>query len=130
MLKFNIRYFVLTILLFLTEVFIALYVHDNIVRPYIGDYLVVMFVYCFVKSFFDFPVVKTAIGVLIFSYFIETMQYLKMVNLLGLQDNRLARIVLGVSFEWIDMLAYTLGIITTIGIEFLLKSKRKQMVAK
>ncbi|MBL3658851.1 ribosomal maturation YjgA family protein [Fulvivirga sediminis] len=125
MLKFNIRYFTLTILLFLTEVYIALYVHDNIVRPYIGDYLVVMFVYCFVKSFFDFPVVKTAIGVLIFSYFIETMQYLKMVNLLGLQDNRLARIVLGVSFEWIDMLAYTLGIITTIGIEFLLNKKRK-----
>ena len=107
--KLNPNYLKLTILLFTTEVLIALYVHDNIIRPYIGDLLVVILIYCFVKSFFDIPVLKTAFGVLIFSYTIEILQYLKLVELLGLQHSKAANIIMGNSFEWIDLLAYTSG---------------------
>lgn len=32
----------LTLLLFATEVLIALHVHDDCVRPYVGDFLVVI----------------------------------------------------------------------------------------
>jgi len=110
--KFNPAFLVLTILLFTTEVLIAGYVHDNIIRPYIGDLLVVILIYCFIKSFFDFPVLKTAIGVLIFSYTIEILQYLKLVELLGLQHSKAANIIIGNSFEWVDMLAYTGGFAT------------------
>ena len=42
MLRFNKTYFLLTILLFCTEVIIALFVHDNFIRPYFGDVLVVI----------------------------------------------------------------------------------------
>ncbi len=59
---FNIRYFLLFIALLIIEILIALYVHDEIVRPYIGDVLVSILVYCFVKAFFNTPVLKTAIG--------------------------------------------------------------------
>ncbi len=107
--KFNPGFLILTILLFTTEVLIALYVHDNIIRPYIGDVLVVILIYCFIKSFFDFPVLKTAIGVLIFSFVIEILQYLKLVELLGLQRSKAANIIIGNAFEWIDILAYTGG---------------------
>jgi hypothetical protein len=111
-LKFNPAFFALTVLLFIAEVLIALYVHDNIVRPYIGDLLVVLLIYCFVKSFFNFPVLKTAIGVLLFSYLIEILQYLKLVTQLGLQDSKAANIIIGNSFEWIDLVAYTGGFAT------------------
>ena len=113
-LKFNPRYLVVAIFLFVTEILIALYVHDTIVRPYIGDLLVVILIYCFIKSFFAVPVFKTAIGVLIFSFLIEILQYFKIVELLGLQHSKFARTVIGTSFQWIDLVAYTAGIIIVI----------------
>jgi len=107
---FNKKYFFLFLLLFLTEVLIALYVHDAIVRPYIGDVLVVILIYCFVRSFIKGPVLTIALCVLAFAFLIETMQYFKLVNLLGLQHSRLANVVIGNSFSWGDMLAYIAGI--------------------
>ena len=97
MLQFNKKYFLLTIILFIIEVLIAVFVHDKIIRPYVGDILVVILIYCFIKSFFNFSVWKTAIGVLIFSFTIEFLQYFKVVKLLGLQSNHLANTVIGTS---------------------------------
>lgn len=109
--EFNKIYFVLFLILLFTEVFIALFVHDQIIRPYIGDVLVVMLVYCFLKSFIQVSVLPTAISVLLFCFFIETMQYFQIVNLLGLGDNRLATTVIGNSFAWMDIWAYVAGFV-------------------
>lgn len=117
MLKFQKQYFLLTIGIFLTEVLIALFVHDKIIRPYAGDFLVVILIYCFFKSFLDVPAAKVALAVLIFAFTIEIGQYFNLVYHLRLQDYKIARIVIGVSFEWLDMLAYTLGIITVVVVE-------------
>ena len=105
------------IFLLAVEVMIALYIHDRIIRPYVGDYLVVILIYYFCKTFLNVRPLPLALGVLLFSYAVEVAQLLKVVEILGLQDNKLARIVIGVSFEWLDLLAYTLGIITVIAIE-------------
>jgi hypothetical protein len=40
---------------------------------------------------------------------VETAQYFKLVYVLGLGGSKLARLVIGSSFEWIDMLMYTAG---------------------
>ena len=116
-LRFNRTYFILTLLLFIIEVLIAIYICDKFIRPYVGDFLVVILIYCFVKTFFNFPTVKLALAVLLFSYFIETLQYLQLLNYLGLQNNTMAKIVLGSSFSWMDMLVYTLGIFAVILVE-------------
>ena len=110
LLKFNRVYFIWAVILFCLEVLIALYLNDAIVRPYIGDFLVVILIYCFVKSFLDTPVLPTALAVLLFSYFVETLQYFHIINKLGFQDSPVARTVIGTSFEWIDIIAYTFGI--------------------
>lgn len=110
-------YFALTILLFIIEFIIGAEIHDAIIRPYGGDFLVVMLIYCFVKSFLNLPPVATAITVLIFSYAVEISQYFHLVTQLGLQRNRLAKILLGTSFSFNDILAYTLGVITVLLIE-------------
>ena len=38
-------------MLMAVETLIALYVHDKVIRPYVGDLLVVLVVYCFVRIF-------------------------------------------------------------------------------
>lgn len=124
--RLNPTFLILTILLFFIKVLIALYVHESIVRPYIGDLQVVILIYCFIQSFFDFPVFKTAIGVLLFSYIIEILQYLKLVDLLGLQNSKAANIIMGNSFEWIDIVAYTGGFATIVLAEKITASRKQK----
>ena len=117
MLTFNLRFFLITILFFVTEVLIALYVKDDFVRPYVGDYLVVMLIYCAVRTFIKANPVKVAIAVLLFAYMIELLQYFRIVDRLGLSGNQVAKTVIGYGFEWWDMLAYTLGVLTIVLME-------------
>jgi hypothetical protein len=111
MLTFNKKYFLLTILIFVIEVLIALYLHDTIIRPYIGDVLVVILIYCFIKSFLKLPVLPVVVFVLLFSFSVEFLQYLNIVEKLGLQNSKTARTVIGTSFAWIDLVCYIAGII-------------------
>jgi hypothetical protein len=115
--RFSKFYLTLTLLLFLTEVLIAVYVHDDFIRPYVGDFLVVVLLYCFVCSFVKAPVVPMALGVLLFSYLIETLQYFNIVQWLGLGKSRLANVIIGNYFTWHDIIAYTVGIGFTILVE-------------
>jgi len=117
MFLFKKHYFITTILLFLIEVGIALYVHDDFIRPYMGDVLVVLLLYCFIQSFFTFSVKATAVFVLLFSFTIEFLQYIHIVEKLGLQKYAIARTVFGTSFSWIDLLCYTIGVILIVLIE-------------
>ena len=124
LLKFNPRYFLYAIILFVTEILIAIFAHDNIIRPYVGDVLVVILIYCAVKAFLNTPVVATAIWVLIFSYVIEALQYFRLVKLLGLHHSSLARTVIGTSFAWTDILAYTIGVAIILWVKKIFKHQR------
>lgn len=115
---FNLKYFTFAIVFFAIEVVIALYVHDHFVRPYLGDFLIVILMYCFVKSIFELRVLKAAVFVLLFSFGIETLQYLDVIEKLGWERSAIAKTVLGHSFSWIDILMYTAGIVAVIGAEW------------
>jgi hypothetical protein len=115
--KFNKKYFFLSLLLFTIEVCIALFFHNRFIRPLFGDFLVVILLYCMLKSVFSISVKTAAISVLIFSFLVEIMQYFQLVKILGLQDNKLACIVIGTSFAWEDLVAYSLGILTVYLVE-------------
>lgn len=117
MFRFNKTYCLLAIVLFIVEVLIAAYVDDAIIRPYIGDLLVVILLYCFVRTFTNLAVLPVAIGVLLFAYLIEILQYFQLVHRLGLGQYKLARIVIGSTFQWIDLVAYTVGIAIVLCIE-------------
>lgn len=114
MFSFHKTYFIWTLILFVVEVFIAACMHDAVIRPYGGDFLVVILLYCLVKSFANFRVWTAAIGVLLFSYIVETLQYFHIVNLLGFEQSRIACIIIGTSFAWSDLLAYTSGILVVL----------------
>lgn len=123
MFTFNKNYFAVFLLFFVIEVLIALYVHDSFIRPFFGDVLVVILVYCFLKSFVKLSVITAAIAVLLFAFAVEFLQYLNIVETLDIK-NKIARTVLGTSFSWMDMLCYVVGIVAVIAIEKLVLKKK------
>ena len=48
MFKFDKKSFIIAIFTFLIEVIIALFINDKIIRPFVGDILVVVFMYYFI----------------------------------------------------------------------------------
>lgn len=116
-LQFNKTYFAFTVLLFLVETVIALFVHDQFTRPYFGDVLVVILIYCLLKSFLNLSVWTTAIIVFCFSFCVEFTQHLNLIGKLGLEHSGIAKAILGNSFAWLDLLAYVTGILSVISIE-------------
>lgn len=127
MLTFNLKFFLFTVTLFVIEVLIALFVRDSIIRPYGGDYLVVILIYCAVRTFIKAAPLIVAIGTLLFSYCVEVLQYYHIVDRLGLSDNKIAKTVIGYGFEWLDLLAYTLGIATVLVLEKFWKPPRQHI---
>lgn len=118
-LKFSAWYLMLAVLLFFTEVYIGAYMHDAVIRPYGGDFLVVIFIYCLLKSFLNIRVIPATIGVLLFAYMVEVSQYFHLIEVIGLTNSKAARLIMGVFFAWTDMLAYTLGMALVIISEYL-----------
>lgn len=115
--RFSGAYFILALILFGIEVWIGLFVHDSIIRPYGGDFLVVVLIYCFVRSFLNTPAVPTAAAVLLFSWAVEISQYFHLIHRIDLENSRTARLLLGTSFSFTDIAAYTLGLLLTVIIE-------------
>jgi hypothetical protein len=117
MVTFHKNWFYLATCLFCLEIFIAAFLHDGLIRPYLGDAIAVIFLYCLVKSLADVPTRPTVLGVLLVAYTLEALQYVHMLTYLGLQHSRLLSIVLGSHFEWIDLVAYTLGALLILVVE-------------
>lgn len=109
--RFNTYYCAWSIILFLIELYIALHIDDNFIRPYIGDLLVVILIYAIVRAFFKVSIMTAAIGVLIFSFAVEVLQSFKIVEILGLGASQLARTIIGTTSSWEDLVAYSIGII-------------------
>nr|WP_317632834.1 DUF2809 domain-containing protein [uncultured Flavobacterium sp.] len=108
---FSSQNFLISLTLFFIEVVIALFVRDKFIRPYGGDVLVVVLVYYFSKTFIKTKPIYLTVFTLLFAYFVEFLQYLNFITFIGLQNNKLARVVIGTSFSWGDMVCYTVGFV-------------------
>ena len=111
---FNGKYLLLAAIVFFTEIFIALFVTDTLVRPFVGDVLVVILIYCAARIFLKVNYWHAALAVLIFACAIEVLQYFDYVKLLGLEQNRVLSVALGRTFEWLDFAAYLAGFLLII----------------
>lgn len=126
MLKFNIKSFLLSLIFLGSLIYIALFVNDQFVRPFLGDVLVVGWLYLCVKSFIKIKNSTLAHSVLLFACMIEVAQFFNLVTLLGLQHIKAARIIIGSTFDWLDILAYGIGWACILLIEFY-RFKSKQL---
>lgn len=114
---FNGKYLLLAIIIFVTEICIALFVKDTIVRPFVGDVLVVVLIYSFLRTFLNADYRHVTLGVFAFACVIEILQYFDYVRRLGLEDNRILSVALGRTFEWLDFAAYFVGFLTILATE-------------
>jgi hypothetical protein len=110
-LTFNKNYFLFFILLFLTEAAIAYYLKSGFIRHTFGDFLVVILLYCFFKSFLKSSSVLLAVITLVIAYVTEFLQLTPFLEILGWKHNKMANIIFGNSFSIQDLVAYTLGIL-------------------
>lgn len=102
-------YALAAVAIFAIEVVIALYVHDALVRPYIGDSLAVILVYAALRAVTPLKVLPALAIALATGFLVELGQLLDILDLLHLRSSKVARILLGSDFEWGDLLAYTGG---------------------
>jgi len=115
-LKYN--YLAYFVMLFFIEVVIALYLHDNFIRPFFGDVFVVILMYCFMMIFWNGSKIKMAVFVLLFAFGIELGQYYNLISFLQLQDSKLARVIMGTSFAVEDLACYFTGFVAILLTEY------------
>ena len=120
--KKRLPYIIATIALFLTELFIGIYVRDDIIRPYVGDVLVTALLCVLVRSVYIKPMPKLWLWVFAFSIVVEITQYFHLANLLGIQ-NKVVRIIMGGSFSFMDIVCYFVGCLAFFLLENFIKSK-------
>jgi hypothetical protein len=107
------KYLLITLGLFIAEVLIATtFSHSRFIRSYLGDYLVVILLYCLVKSFYDVSPLVLSISIFVFACGVEIAQYFRLADVLGLRPGSTLSILLGTSFSWIDILMYFAGSLT------------------
>lgn len=110
------RYAALAIGLFAVELAIALWVHDDFVRPYVGDVLVVPLIYCIVMTVHRGRPARVALAVFAFACAVELAQLAHVVDVLQI-ENRALRVIIGTTFAPADLVAYAVGSLLVYGCE-------------
>ena len=118
----RIIYFISTILLLAVEVCIALFVHDDFIRPYIGDVLVVVVIYTFIRIFIPERFRLIPLYIFVFAAGVEIAQYFDIVQILHLENNGFLSILIGSTFDIKDIICYGVGCLLLGIYEFLICS--------
>lgn len=119
-------YGLIFLFLLVTEVCIALFVHDRFIRPYFGDVLVTVLICAFCRIFVPQGIKALPIYVFLFATVVEIAQYFKMVKLLGLEDSRFFSTLLGTSFSVYDLICYAAGCLLAFGISWVIDRRIKK----
>lgn len=114
------------VVLLIIEILIAKFVQDDFIRPYLGDFLVVILIYCFLMAISRISVAKGIISVLFFSYAVEFFQMINYVKVMQYQPPEVVMIILGHDFSVWDLVAYSLGMLLVIGMEYIFTSRLKR----
>ena len=121
--KKRILYAIVTILLLGVEVLIARYVHDAFIRPYVGDVLVVVVIYTFIRIFIPEGCSLLSLYIFLFAVGVEVLQLFHLVELLGLERNGFWGILIGSVFDIKDVLCYAIGCLLLGLYDFLVRRK-------
>ena len=117
-------YGIIFAVLVIIEVIIGVFVHDRFVRPYLGDVIVVIAIYAFVRIIIPKKYVFLPFIVFGFSVIVELLQGIHIVDILGIQ-NHFLRVLIGTSFDWKDILCYGAGCLILEIYEIVLKKNKK-----
>jgi hypothetical protein len=79
------------------------------VRYFLGDVLIVVLICYFIRSWWAIRLPIVLVGTLIFAFLVELAQYADLIGRLGWQHSEFTRLTIGSTFDWMDLLAYTIG---------------------
>ncbi|GAB2901186.1 DUF2809 domain-containing protein [Uliginosibacterium flavum] len=114
---FNPQALIWAILIFVIEVLIAtIWSHHPWVRGFLGDALAVVWVYCLLRIVLEGRRKWLALGAFGIGCLVEFCQYVAKVNAWHL-DSALLRTLLGSVADWMDVLAYALGLLAILTFE-------------
>lgn len=116
--QFHTTYLIIAAVLFSIEVLIAVTLDSGFIRHTFGDYLIVMLMYCFIKSITNLSVNTSALLTLFIAFSVELLQLTPILEIANLNQYKLARIVFGTTFSVSDLVAYSAGVITILIIEY------------
>lgn len=114
-------YGLLFLILLATEVCIALFVHDDFVRPYFGDVLVTVLICAFCRIFVPEKVRLLPLYVFLFAAAVEIAQYFDFVKLLGLENSAFFSVLMGRVFSVYDLVCYGAGCLLFVAMECVIK---------
>ncbi|MCT8338553.1 DUF2809 domain-containing protein [Flavobacteriaceae bacterium TK19130] len=114
-------YLVIAFLLFFVEVAIAMYVTYYWIRSFVGDILAVWLVYCGLRFLFGWSIRNSIICALCIAFGLEFLQLLKLDILKDLP--LVLKIALGSQFDYWDLVAYSIGGLSIVLIETIMKRK-------
>jgi hypothetical protein len=123
--KFSKKYFLLFVILLIIETCIAIFLEDGFIRHTFGDFLVVIMLYCLLKSLFSTKPLIIALIVLAISFGIELLQLTNFLEWIGLEQNPYAKVILGNTFHISDLIAYSLGVIVVLIVDLYFNSEKR-----
>ncbi|NRD24598.1 DUF2809 domain-containing protein [Winogradskyella litoriviva] len=115
--QFNKYYIGIAHFLFLVELAIAFTLKTGFIRHTFGDYLVVILLYAIIRGCTNMSVWASSVVVLIIAFGIEFLQLTPFLAYFNLQDSYTAKLIFGSTFQFTDLVAYTLGIVTVLMVE-------------
>ncbi|MCI5051402.1 MAG: DUF2809 domain-containing protein [Candidatus Pacebacteria bacterium] len=117
--KSQVYYFSLFLLFFVLEIVFVYIKTNEFIRSYVSDILAVMYVYFFFRCI-RISVFMSFIVTAFIAVCIETIQYLAIFET---QDNFLSKMIIGGTFDSYDFVAYTVGLLCVLTIEYLTNKK-------
>lgn len=103
------RYAACFAVLLIIEIFIALFVRDNFVRPYVGDMLVTVLLCALLRIIFPEKQPLLPLYVFLFAAAVEVAQFFDIVKLLGLEKISFLSVIIGRTFSFADIICYAVG---------------------
>lgn len=120
-LKKRLVYLSLAAFVLAVEIIIGAYLKDGFVRPFLGDVLVAVLL-CLVLRLFLLKWKWLPVAVFGLSLIVESTQLIRLDQKLGLEGT-VAGIILGSTFDYLDILCYLLGCVLFWSIEYFVLRK-------
>ncbi len=102
-------YLITAVIIFMIEIAIALGIGGEFVRGSVGDILVIVLIYCLLRTSPIFPPITAAITAVATGFLDEALQYINVAERLGLKAGSVLYVIIGNTFSPHDLLMYLVG---------------------
>ncbi|MCT4604992.1 MAG: DUF2809 domain-containing protein [Marinisporobacter sp.] len=112
--KMDMKYIFIFLILLIAEIIIAFFVKDAIIRPFIGDVLVIILIYTLIRGLMKKSIKLLPVYIFLFAFTVELAQYFNIVDALDLQKNKVISTIVGTTFDIKDILCYLVSTVILI----------------